>query len=179
MTEPDRIYNDEAIDMASTNDDGDDLQVDNTNEESSFDPEDSERNIRPDGSPDIGSPNSGYKQKSGKKRMPSNGTKKKKYQSKKIFNAPIEVTSVYQSVALRENTGAPINNDISTIRQAWLLTASRLRSAEDLNNIWQIHKSCLYEVMENATLRSSTVVTDDVNVDHPSMSTAGIEPNLE
>ena len=177
LTEPDRIYNDEAIDMASTNDD--DLQVDNTNEESSFDPEDSERNIRPDGYPDIGSPNSGYKQKSGKKRMPSNGTKKKKYQSKKIFNAPIEVTSVYQSVALRENTGAPINNDISTIRQAWLLTASRLRSAEDLNNIWQIHKSCLYEVMENATLRSSTVVTDDVNVDHPSMSTAGIEPNLE
>ena len=170
---------DEAVDLASTNVEEDSIQINNSNEESSFEPEHGDKCNEQDESFEKESPLSESIQKSGKRRMPSNDKRKKKYQSKKIFNAPIEVTSVYQSVAIRGDSGAPIGHDISTIKQAWLLTATRLKTAADLNNIWQIHKSCLYEIMERTLLPTASAQTDDQNVEQINMSSTGNESNLE
>ena len=72
--------------------------------------------------------------------------KKKKYStSKKAFDIPPAVITIYQTVNKNETEGIPNDLLLHTIRQAWIWTASNIKKAEDLMNIWKIHKDFLYD----------------------------------
>ena len=72
--------------------------------------------------------------------------KKKKYStSKKAFDIPPAVLSIYQNVKKNYTEGIPNDLLVHTIKQAWIKTANDIKEAEDLMNIWEIHKNYLYE----------------------------------
>ncbi len=88
--------------------------------------------------------------------------KKKTKIDKKMFEIPEAVLTIYTTAITWEERDVPVNRDMEMIRQAWMSTVDSLNVAADLKNLWEIHKSFLFQQRQENCMASS--VTDNRSV---------------
>jgi len=70
--------------------------------------------------------------------------------TKKMFDICGEVLKIYETTSSKESMGIPVDSDLLAIRNAWLATANEICKAQDLMELWTIHKKHLFENFTNA-----------------------------
>jgi len=89
----------------------------------------------------------------------SSPDKKKAKISKRMFEVPGDVVTLYKSVIDREAKGIPVDIDISIIRQAWIDAVGMLKTSDDLKNLWNNHKTVLFEKLNQLSPKGNEVAT--------------------